>query len=130
MAGPRGCALVVALLGVVAVAPACSSGSSSSKSSDNGLVVVAAEDFWGSIASQLGGEFVVEIRGEVKARPEGTRNAHIATGDIEVDVQELRIMGSKSELLRTLVAASSAKTAGFGVPSSVPKWRARHDSNV
>jgi hypothetical protein len=43
---------------------------------------------------------------------------------VEVDQKELRIMGSKSELLRTLVAASSAKTAGFGVPSSVPKWRA------
>jgi hypothetical protein len=38
---------------------------------------------------------------------------------IEVDMQELRIMGSKSELLRTLVAASSAKAAGLGVPSSV-----------
>jgi hypothetical protein len=46
---------------------------------------------------------------------------------VEVDAQELRIVGSKSELLRTLVVASSAKTAGFGVPSSVPKWRARHD---
>ena len=42
-----------------------------------------------------------------------------------VDAKELRIMGSKSVLLRTLVAATSAKTAGFGVPSSVPKWRAR-----
>jgi hypothetical protein len=40
---------------------------------------------------------------------------------VVVGAQELRIMGSKSELLRTLVAASSAKTAGFGVPSSVPK---------
>jgi site-specific DNA recombinase len=49
---------------------------------------------------------------------------------VEVDQKELRIMGSKSVLLRTLVAASSAKTAGFGVPSSVPKWRARNDSNV
>jgi site-specific DNA recombinase len=49
---------------------------------------------------------------------------------VVVDAKELRIMGSKSELLRTLVAASSAKTAGFGVPSSVPKWRTRHDSNV
>jgi site-specific DNA recombinase len=48
---------------------------------------------------------------------------------VEVDAQELRIMGSKSELLRTLVAASSVETAGFGVPSSVPKWRARRDSN-
>jgi hypothetical protein len=28
---------------------------------------------------------------------------------VEVDAQELRIMGSKSELLRTFVAASSAK---------------------
>jgi site-specific DNA recombinase len=49
---------------------------------------------------------------------------------VEIDVKELRIMGLKSEMLRTLVAASSAKTAGFGVPSSVPKWRTRHDSNV
>ena len=48
---------------------------------------------------------------------------------VEVDAQELRIMGSKSVLLRTLVAASSAKAAGFGVPSSVPKWRAAGDSN-
>ena len=38
---------------------------------------------------------------------------------VEVDQKELRIMGSKSVLLRTLVAAESAKTAGFGVPSSV-----------
>jgi site-specific DNA recombinase len=48
---------------------------------------------------------------------------------VEVDTQELRIMGSKSVLLRTLVTASGAKTAGFGVPSSVPKWRAAGDSN-
>ena len=35
---------------------------------------------------------------------------------VEVDAKEVRIMGSKSVLLRTLVAASGAKTAGFGVP--------------
>ena len=33
---------------------------------------------------------------------------------VEVDAKEIRIMGSKSELLRTLVAASRAKTASFG----------------
>ncbi|WP_316172924.1 MULTISPECIES: hypothetical protein [unclassified Bradyrhizobium] len=33
---------------------------------------------------------------------------------VEVDVKELRIMGSKSALLRTLVGASGAKTAQFG----------------
>ena len=38
---------------------------------------------------------------------------------IEVDTKEPRIMGSESALLRTLVAAESAKTAGFAVSSSV-----------
>jgi site-specific DNA recombinase len=49
---------------------------------------------------------------------------------VEVSDTEVRIMGSKSELLRTLVAASSVKSAVSGVHSSVLKWRARHDSNV
>jgi site-specific DNA recombinase len=38
-------------------------------------------------------------------------------------------MGSNSVLLRTLVAAASAKTAGFGAPSSIPKWRATVDED-
>lgn len=49
---------------------------------------------------------------------------------IEVADDEVRIMGSKSELLRTLVAASSVETAAFGVQSSVLKWRTRQDSNL
>ena len=48
---------------------------------------------------------------------------------VEVDAKEVRIMGTKSILLRTLVGASSARTASFGVPSLVVKWRARRDSN-
>lgn len=47
----------------------------------------------------------------------------------EVDAKEVHIMASKSVLLRALVAGSSAKTAGFGVPSSVPKWRPLGESN-
>jgi site-specific DNA recombinase len=38
---------------------------------------------------------------------------------VEVDQKELRIRGLTSVLLRTLVAAESAKTAGFGAPSFV-----------
>jgi hypothetical protein len=38
------------------------------------------------------------------------------THRVEVDANELRITGSKSELLRTLVVASSAKTAGLTLP--------------
>ena len=48
---------------------------------------------------------------------------------VEVADTEVRITGSKSELLRTLVAASSVKSAAFGVRSSVLKWRTRRDSN-
>lgn len=49
---------------------------------------------------------------------------------VEVADDEVRITGSKSELLRTLIAASSVETAAFGVQSSILKWRTRHDSNV
>ena len=48
---------------------------------------------------------------------------------VEVADDEVRIMGSKAELLRTLVAASSGKSAAFGVSGSVLKWRTRRDSN-
>jgi hypothetical protein len=57
-----------------------------------------------------------------RARP--VRDRRSAAGvpahdrSVEVDQKELRIMGSKSVLLRTLIAGSSAKTAGFGVPTS------------
>jgi hypothetical protein len=47
----------------------------------------------------------------------------------EVADKEVRIMGSKSELLRTLVAASGGKPGVAGVQSSVLKWRALIDSN-
>jgi hypothetical protein len=48
---------------------------------------------------------------------------------VEVADKEVRITGSKSELLRTLVAASGGKSGVAGVQSSVLKWRARRDSN-
>jgi hypothetical protein len=35
---------------------------------------------------------------------------------VEVDVKEVRIIGSKGVVLRTLVSASSAKTAGSAFP--------------
>ena len=49
---------------------------------------------------------------------------------VEVADTEVRIIGSKSELLRALVAASSGKSAETGVRSSVLKWRTRQDSNL
>ncbi len=38
-------------------------------------------------------------------------------------------MGSKSNLLRTLVAAEVGKSTAVGVPGREPKWRRGWDSN-
>ena len=48
---------------------------------------------------------------------------------VEVADREVRIMGSKSDLLRTLAAISGAKSATGGVRSSVLNWRRGRDSN-
>lgn len=42
---------------------------------------------------------------------------------VEVNDGEVRIMGSKSELLRTLAAAGGAGPMPGAVPSLIPKWR-------
>src|SRR5579864_1465161 len=75
--------------------------------------------------------FARTARRRMRTESGGYRRDHLRAlaQRVEVDAKEVRIMGSKSVLLRTLVAVSSAKTAGFGVPSFVPKWRARKDSN-
>jgi site-specific DNA recombinase len=84
-----------------------------------------------SITPQVLKTFANQARRRMRTESGDYRRDHLRAlaQRVEVDAKEVRIMGSKGVLLRTLVAASSAKTAGFGVPSSVPKWRARRDSN-
>ena len=48
---------------------------------------------------------------------------------VEVADHEVRIMGSKNSLLRTLTAASGATSVTSGVRGSVLKWRMGWDSN-
>src|SRR6476620_6464648 len=43
-------------------------------------------------AKNLRGEFVIAVKGEVVSRGEGTHNAKLATGDIEVKVSEILIL--------------------------------------
>jgi hypothetical protein len=71
--------------------------------------------------------FARRARNGIRTEGGGFRRDHLRAlaQRVEVDTKEVRIMGSKSALLRTLVAASSAKTAGFGVP----KWRATINEN-
>lgn len=54
-------------------------------------------------------------------------NLRALTRRVEAADDEVRIMGSKPELLRTLVAASSVETAAFGVHEAVLKWRVGED---
>ncbi len=45
-------------------------------------------------ADRVRNEFVVAARGTVSARPEGTVNSRMATGEVEVEVRELRILNT------------------------------------
>ena len=71
-------------------------------------------------------------RQRIRLKGGGYRRDHLRAlaQRVEVADKEVRIMGSKSELLRTLVAASNGKSGVVGVQSSVLKWRARADSNL
>ena len=85
----------------------------------------ALDRFGPSITPQTLKAFARAARKGIRAEGGGYRRDHLRAlaRRVEVDAKEVRIMGSKSGLLHTLVAASSAKTAGFAVPGSVPKWR-------
>src|ERR1700739_4137701 len=48
---------------------------------------------------------------------------------VEVGDGEVRIMGSKSVLLKTLATKTGGLPATGGVPASVLKWRPQRDSN-
>jgi len=45
-------------------------------------------------AEQVRSEFVVQVTGTVQLRPEGTRNANMATGDVEIVVDDLAILNA------------------------------------
>jgi site-specific DNA recombinase len=76
-----------------------------------------------SITAQALKTFGRQARKRIRTESGGYRRDHLRAlaQRVEVDAKEVRIMGSKSVLLRTLVAAASAKTAGFGVPSFVAR---------
>ena len=76
-------------------------------------------------------KFAMTARGRIRIDGGGYRREHLRAlaQRVEVAEKEVRIMGSKGDLLRTLAAASSVKSATPGVRSSVPSWRMGWDSN-
>ncbi len=76
-------------------------------------------------------KFAATARKRMRVEGGGYRRDHLRAlaQRVEVDDREVRIMGSKSDLLRTLAAISGVKSATGGVRSSVLDWRSRRDSN-
>jgi aspartyl-tRNA synthetase len=62
-------------------------------------------------AKLLRGEYVVAVKGEVFSRAEGTHNAKLATGDVEVHVQEILILNDAKTLPFQLEVAGSENLA-------------------
>jgi hypothetical protein len=69
--------------------------------------------------------FAATARARMRIDGGGYRRDHLRAlaQRVEVADSEVRIMGSKSDLLRTLAATSGVKSATPGVRSSVPRWR-------
>jgi site-specific DNA recombinase len=76
-------------------------------------------------------KFARTARERVRIDGGGYRREHLRAlaQRVEVAEKEVRIMGSKGDLLRTLAAASGVKSATPGVPRFVPNWRRGWDSN-
>ena len=76
-------------------------------------------------------KFARTARERIRIEGGGYRREHLRAlaQRVEVAEGEVRIMGSKGDLLRTLAAASGVKSATPGVRSSVLNWRSEMDSN-
>ncbi len=84
-----------------------------------------------AVAPDMLSKFAATARQRMRIEGGGYRREHVRAlaQRVEVDVGEVRILGSKSNLLQALVAGASETKPG-AVPSFVPKWCARQDSNL
>ena len=84
-----------------------------------------------AITPAIIGKFARIARQRIRVDAGGYRRDHLRAlaQRVEVAAGEVRIIGSKNDLLRTLAAGSGAPSAASGVRSSVLKWRRGWDSN-
>src|ERR1700758_161987 len=84
-----------------------------------------------AITPQMVQRFARTARERIRIDGGGYRRDHLRAlaQRVEVADREVRIIGSKSNLLQTLTAAAGVKPATPGVRSSVLKWRGGWGSN-
>src|SRR5258706_15625690 len=74
-----------------------------------GLIFIDLRDRWGitqvtinqqttpdvhSMASEVGREYVIQVRGKVRQRPEGMANPDLPTGSIELEIQAIKVLNA------------------------------------
>ena len=91
----------------------------------------AVERLGATVTPSMLTTFAAEARRRMRTEAGGYRRDHLRAlaQRVEVGQGEVRIIGSKTELLRTLTASAGGKSAAFGVRSFIPKWRPVGDSN-
>ncbi len=52
-------------------------------------------------ADKVRNEYVIEVKGLVRPRPEGTRNDNLISGGVEVLAQEMKILNPSATPLRS-----------------------------
>ena len=84
-----------------------------------------------AVTPQMVRKFARTARSRMRIEGGGYRREHLRAlaQRVEVADKEVRIMGSKSDLLRTLAAVSGVGAATPGVRGSVLNWRMGWDSN-
>ena len=85
----------------------------------------------GTVTPAMVARFADIARKRMRLEGGGYRRDHLRAlaQRVEVGAKEVRIVGSKGDLLRTLAAVSGGKSATLGVPSLGLKWRRERDSN-
>ncbi|MFT8536698.1 aspartate--tRNA ligase [Bifidobacterium aquikefiri] len=88
-----------------------------------GLVQIVIYDE--EIARPLRSEFVVEIKGEVRARPDGNENTHLATGKIEIVARDVTIL-AKSDALPFQVSTALENESENKLPGEDTRLKYRY----
>jgi len=73
--------------------------------------VVFRESAVAEAAHDLRSEFVVQVTGTVEPRPEGSANPNLASGEIEVNVTDLKVLNKAAALPFPIEDASSSESA-------------------
>ncbi|MDD6460956.1 MAG: aspartate--tRNA ligase, partial [Bifidobacteriaceae bacterium] len=89
----------------------------------SGLVQVVVYDE--EVARPLRSEFVVQVTGDVRLRPEGNENAHLATGKVEIVATKIDVL-AKSAALPFQVSTALANETEQQLPGEETRLKYRY----